>query len=758
RRRARRELDVERLARARVASPGALAEEGEFRQELLLAIESLSEPYRPVLRLHLLHGLEPREIAHALERPDGTVRAQLARGLEALRRALPAGLTAGAAVAVSGRGLAQLRACVIEQAGGAGTGTLLAAPLLGGLTLMASKTLLTVTALAGAALLGILYLWREPRASTSAEAPVDLPSAALAPPELERDEPPPSAARTSVVTAPVALPEVSLPPAEPPVRALVLRVLREADRSPLVGVGVCLQDVSRPMDLAVLGEVRTTDAEGRVRFTDPPRATLGVHVDRAGVVRQLTGPESGVQTIDVFVPPGIHVQGRVLGPDGDPVAGASILAHGVLLDPCPIARSDADGRFALEEVRSGIALAAQAQGRGHSLVHPVLGLAGAEVELELVLAGTSRRVEGRVLASDGSAAAGAVVAALAGDAGIPVADRPHARALFVHADAEGRYELEVPSGKELLLVASPLVCGRDAVGRAILQAGTHDATVEVNLPAAAVLEGHVSVPGSARGAAVSAWPARPDDDIGYLLNMLGLRAAEVADDGTYRISGMMAGEHQLQLYAGGTSAQGTITLAPGEVGRWDVDLSGGEELRVRVELPPTLSQGAERLISGVLRRYDPSGSEFVTYLPVPPDGLLVYGGLSPDEYEVVVTCSYLASGMTLTLATSAPLAPGGEELLLAIPAHAVPGGSVRGRLVGADGRARAGQLLRVTGGDPLHLGYGRATTDGDGNFSFAPLQPGNWFVWLGEDASQVLGEVANLSALEERDLGTLVAP
>ncbi len=97
RRRARRAVVAGPPRPGDVVDPGAEVEAREWTRALAVAIDRIAEPYRPVLRLHLVHGLDPAEIARVLERPDGTVRAQLHRGLDRLRRALPVGLSAGAA-------------------------------------------------------------------------------------------------------------------------------------------------------------------------------------------------------------------------------------------------------------------------------------------------------------------------------------------------------------------------------------------------------------------------------------------------------------------------------------------------------------------------------------------------------------------------------------------------------------------------------------------------------------------------------------
>ena len=102
---------------ARASDPTAEVLAGELTAEVDAAIQHLPETYRPVLRLHLRHGLGPGEIALALDRPAGSVRTQLGRGLTLLRERLPRGLAIGGlALAAAPRGLAALRANVVDAA------------------------------------------------------------------------------------------------------------------------------------------------------------------------------------------------------------------------------------------------------------------------------------------------------------------------------------------------------------------------------------------------------------------------------------------------------------------------------------------------------------------------------------------------------------------------------------------------------------------------------------------------------------------
>lgn len=139
------------------ADPAALAGSREIEQQVAAAIERVPTPFREVCTMRLFEGLRPAEIARALDRPAGTVHAQLHRGLERLRAALPAGLGAALAVALTGRGLHAMRAQVLAAAGSA------VPPMvgwtLGGLTV---KKVLAAAAVLVAALTALL--WYDPHA------------------------------------------------------------------------------------------------------------------------------------------------------------------------------------------------------------------------------------------------------------------------------------------------------------------------------------------------------------------------------------------------------------------------------------------------------------------------------------------------------------------------------------------------------------------------------------------------------------------
>src|SRR5690606_28583963 len=85
---------------------------------------------RAVLELHLEHGFGAADIARLLERKAGTVRSQISRGMELLRRTLPPGLLGagiGSSIAAPAQAQAQalagIRRAVLARASEAGLST-----------------------------------------------------------------------------------------------------------------------------------------------------------------------------------------------------------------------------------------------------------------------------------------------------------------------------------------------------------------------------------------------------------------------------------------------------------------------------------------------------------------------------------------------------------------------------------------------------------------------------------------------------------
>ena len=70
------------------AGPDEEAKQHDLEQELAIHLMTLPPPYRLLINLHYFEDLSYREIAELLNQPAGTVKANMHRGLQLLRRAL----------------------------------------------------------------------------------------------------------------------------------------------------------------------------------------------------------------------------------------------------------------------------------------------------------------------------------------------------------------------------------------------------------------------------------------------------------------------------------------------------------------------------------------------------------------------------------------------------------------------------------------------------------------------------------------------
>ncbi|MCC6408107.1 MAG: sigma-70 family RNA polymerase sigma factor [Planctomycetes bacterium] len=345
-----RVLDVERLEREPEREPNVAAEHVELERELDRALAGLSDDDREVLVKYLREGKEPIEIAREAHIAPGTARMRVHRGLERLRKLLPASFALGASALLGGRGLAAVRSEVVREATAASarlaTGASISStPILGGI-LVAKKL---VAALVVFALLLVVVWWR----GSSPAEPHSVPGAeTLA-----------AASTVEPDRTPIEAPSVAAETREPTERrteddgdaayrralsGLRGRVLGD-DRTPRAGVEVALLEtravdwfrdefgdssLSQAADAPRPELARThTDAEGRFSFAGArPEAfhALGIALGRGnGAVHLLRDALRSGETLDLgdfVLPAGGTVRGRIVDDEGKPLAGVRVRA------------------------------------------------------------------------------------------------------------------------------------------------------------------------------------------------------------------------------------------------------------------------------------------------------------------------------------------------------------------------------------------------------------------------------------------------
>ncbi len=215
-----RVIDPLRVETRPEPDPAHTTEQSEVLATLTRAIDDLPDTCRESVRRHLLEGERAVDIARADGTAPGTVRMQILRGLDRLRRTLPASLLSVAPITIEAARMTTIRAAVLSAARShiaiattsAGAGVV-SAPLLGltpaiGGAFVALKLCIAaiVLALAG------LVAWRvseRPQSATlavltppaSSHADIDAPGSAASP---ERAIAPTNADRVESPSSPAA--------------------------------------------------------------------------------------------------------------------------------------------------------------------------------------------------------------------------------------------------------------------------------------------------------------------------------------------------------------------------------------------------------------------------------------------------------------------------------------------------------------------------------------------------------------------------
>ncbi len=757
RRKARRRVDVARLRSEAVADVQAEVERHELGATVATAIAQLPEAYRPVLRMWLEHGLEAKAIAATLERPPGTVRAQISRGLDLLRKALPASVATGVAVTVAaGRGLAAVRREVLGVGAGASTG-LVATLAFGGIVVLQHKLFAAGAALAFALLTWSMLSGAPPEVPVLADGANRADLAAATGTGSGPDDPRAVAARVPVA-APASTAPASAPPrhAAPTTGELVVELVSAVDGSPLSGIGVAVQRGDDRDTFARYSQWLPTDAQGVVRFPDLRPATWHIDLDRLGAIAagEVVAGTSVHRRVEV--PAGIRVQGAVVDEADRPVVGAEIVVHGSRLAAPRVATSDALGRFTVDRLVPKLYLQARRAGYEASLVHLVEGVEGAQVELTLRVHNGGRRVGGRVVGDRGQGLANATVAIVDAEAVHVDFWDPSAaqrRPCYCMADRDGAFTCDECGARRLLVLAMP-AGGDDAPCWEFVAAGAEPAFVALRAPRAAVVAGRFGGVETATEIAVQAF-ARDTESLGFLANLAALRCATVAADGRFRLDGLLGGRVDIvarRLFE--TVASTERTLAAGAEQRWDVDLADqaqSGQLQVRVRASAPLPRSTVVLVGP----HVPDNSA-PAMQPLDADGAAQVARTGVGTVDVSV-CVLVGNRTYLQLASRAdvPLAVTTVEIELA--ADQLPGRRVTGRLVDATGAPVANTQVTALRSDATGLQARDLTsTDGDGRFATVALPAGTYRIATGgpQAMARLLG-TAVLTVARDEDLGDL---
>lgn len=300
------------------------------------------------------------------------------------------------------------------------------------------------TALGVVLLLGAWKAWPTSEVAQQVVAPAEEGEAAFAPPPQERAIAAPRNAAERVALgadSPVAT------QAEP-YGSVIVRAVWGDDHEPAEGVGFRLRadDDPAPSRHVV---VAVTDAQGVARVERIHAGPIAIEGWRAGsgIVVLDAG---GVAEVDFVLPVGARVEGEVVYGRGEPIAGAEVwLADGQRswLGGRTVARTGADGRFALRALDDRHAIGVRARGFAPAPMEVLRAkdtADGATIHLRFVLEHPGGAVVGSVLDPDGRPVAGARVALDSSTRSFSRADGSFAWVpgpIVATTDERGAYEL-----------------------------------------------------------------------------------------------------------------------------------------------------------------------------------------------------------------------------------------------------------------------------------------------------------------------------
>ncbi|MCR9243966.1 MAG: sigma-70 family RNA polymerase sigma factor [bacterium] len=740
-----RRPDAARIASPRPADPVAAATNAEFDAAIDAAIAEQPEAYRPVLRMHLVYGHQPAEIAHVLDRPPATVRSQLARGLERLRRLLPASfagvfaaaLLPGQAFAV-GAGMAAVKQSVLTAGGsavavGAGSGAAAIGSSIGaatpvmatattaiGGTLAMKKTVLIVAAVVIA--VGFLFAV-DPFGSAAQVAPdevgvVTANSGAMRtgaaatdgapPPANDRQRAEPAGSSTGAATGALRV-ECRFAVDSRPAWGLFLELV------PGIGYESLRSRVGRP------GE------DGAFEFTGLRPGDYVVRAGRGGECKATIVAGSTV-TAELIVPTGIDVQGRVVDATGADVPHAAVWLsrrRRAYAEGCHVIRADGAGRFFLRSVEPERFLSAVAPGLRAAVVAPVRGEVGSAIEVELVLQPNGVTLRGVVVDPAGDPLPGA-------RALIGARESAFAWTLDMHSEyrppvevvADGRGEFVVhgfePGSTHATWVRS---LGFAPWYRRLELEDSGETFVRIGLDRGATVRGTATDGSGApvTGAFVSYRAAAWAPYDGYPHQFSGPRWAlggAVTDgEGNYELARLPAGELRLVANHDEREARGDVVVANAATARWDPVL-------IDVVFTGKVVDERGAPIAGVdVTGQTARGKGHMVSALTDADGMFVCKRGARRPYNL----RFFAPGDELRARPAAVVygVMPGAPLEVRIDDSALPTCTIAGRLLDSDGNVPAdGQVCVSAAG----LGYEpRARADPEtGAFAIGPLPAGTY--------------------------------
>lgn len=463
----------------------------------------------------------------------------------------------------------------------------------------------------------------------------------------------------------------------------------------------------------------TTGPNGRFQFERLPVGRWDLHVTARGFLAvTVNGVDipSGKATADlgtVLLKTAATLTGRVVGPGGQPVAGARVarLNHDpaatrlamAVGSPSLAVLSAADGLFELGGLTPGEPLDLRVEREGFRPVTLSDVETGAErPPLEVRLEPASR-LRGRVQDEAGDPVEGARVLVL-----MPRSAEPRIMATAA-ADARGAFEIYglKPGPVRVTALADGWLPAPAA--EAEIPADGAPSEVELLLARGAALEGVVTGPDGLPAASATVRAVRETPGL-PLPPGVGAPETTTDGDGRYRLEGLPEGPVRISAaHADHAPALREIDVQPGS-NRLDLEFGRGLAVAGRVV------DADGTVLAGVTVEIRPeAGPGRVQTATTGPDGEFRFGSVAEGQYGLTTSAPGGTAHATVRV-SGTPVS--GVELRL------VPGGTIAGSILGIDPAMLARVEIVATG-----PGRGRTVRPGfDGRYVLEGLESGDWHV------------------------------
>ncbi|MFY9343296.1 MAG: carboxypeptidase-like regulatory domain-containing protein, partial [Planctomycetota bacterium] len=492
----------------------------------------------------------------------------------------------------------------------------------------------------------------------------------------------------------------------------------------------------------LVGEARTGD-DGSVAFAALAPGPYLFVVDAPEHREELAIEAGAVTRLRCEIDAGVRCSGIVVDRDGRPVAGAAV-HRACDWFSVVVARSAADGSFALDHLRRGSGQVWAVQpGRQPSRRHDLDGKADTS-DVRLVLGEFGTRLGGRVVDEQGRPAAKARV--------YVGFELPTGSTTFrqyerhdVRTDAAGTFAIDWARPGHTVVAAVP-------ADHDLERASFRELDLVAGEPAAVQLQlgDGASVAGVVRGeqgqplAAIDVQSSDNDHGLAPLDRRFGVSGV----DGSFALRGLIPGKQWLSAQrAGGKGMRvdTNVELRAGQRADWNPVLGEGAPIAVHVVDPdgePVARRHLSVAVGGEISAYghtDEAGRYRFVHMPPVEHQLRVYGA----EYGVVLA--------------ERAVVPGAAEIEIRLDAAQVPSARLSGRIVDAAGRPVADAEVTLN----ANSGFVQSQhPDRDGRFRTELLPPGRYGI-SARARSQGLGHAfrgVTLVAKAEHDLGDLVLP